>query len=294
MQYLKKLCDRKYVDRMGLTLFALGCVYLLSACTDVDINKHEKVNSDTEVMIEYDITKADGNITWNNPVYINLSEISEGYVIEEGGEYVISGASEKTLIIDAQDQMVKLFFDNVEIHASHGAAVNVLSASKVIITLLEGTENFLEDSPKKRHAEEGTAALYSVSDLTINGSGTLFVYGYYEDAIRTRDVLKILGGDVSVKSKQDGIRGSDGIYLINSSVSIESEGNGIVTTNIGKTNKGAVIIDSEKLSIVSGKYAVVCSENLYVKESDIFFKSVIADTQVDGKVFAEEGSFFNE
>jgi hypothetical protein len=64
--------------------------------------------------------------------------------------------------------------------------------------------------------EEGTdepnAAIFSKSDLTIFGAGSLNVDGNYNDGIASKDGLIIKSGTISVTSVDDGIRGKD--YLI--------------------------------------------------------------------------------
>lgn len=294
MQCLKKLINNNYRKQMIIALTGIiGVLLLVKISEKYEVEFYNEQSQKAEEL-SYFITKADANTQWVNPNYVDLSSISEKYVIKEGGDYVLSGEYDSTLCIDAQDQIVHLFLDNVSIHSLSGSAIDVVSAGKVIITLVDGTENTLEGAYKEAEKTEKRATLHSETDLTINGDGTLNVYAYYKDAVRTKDILKIVGGNIYAKSKKDGLRGSDGIYLINTDVKIESEGSGIVTTNIGKKNKGAIGIEGAKISIVAGEYGIVCAENLHVNSSDIYCKSIIEDKKVDGEIFIEEGSFTNE
>lgn len=294
------LCLKRRIDRYcpsgrkrGRTVIGLCiCGAVLGACSNAEGPAAGGGNTEQEMV--YEITRADNTVVWNEPEYLDLSGVEGSYIIADGGEYVLSGQSENTLFIDAEDQMVHLYFDNLQIEAKEGAAVEVRSASKVIVTLLAGTSNILQDSPAKRDENKGKAAFYSTADVTVNGSGKMQVYGYYDDGIRTRDVLKILGGEISVRAKGDGIRGNDGIYLMHSELEIQSGGNGIVTRNNGKRNRGIIVVKEEKLSIISGKYAIACAGNFYVNGSSIFMNSVFDNMRVDGEIYAEEGSFENE
>lgn len=294
MLFLKRRIDRHCPlgRKKGRAAILCICGAVLGACSNVEEPAADGENTVQEVV--YEITRADNTVVWSEPEYLDLSEEEGSYTIVDGGEYILSGQSENTLFIDAEDQMVHLYFDNLQIEAEAGAAVEVRSAGKVIVTLLAGTSNILQDSPAKRAEGEGKAAFYSTADVTVNGSGKLQVYGYYDDGIRTRDVLKILGGEISVRAKGDGIRGNDGIYLIDSELEIQSGGNGLVTTDGGKRNRGLIAVKEEKLSIISGKYAIACAGNFYVNGSSIFMSSVFGDMRVDGEVYAEEGSFENE
>lgn len=180
-------------------------------------------------------------------------------IVEEGA-YVLRGKWNGGIRVSVyDDELVHLILDNAEIENDKGPAVLVENADKVVITLAEGTQNTLSDGAG--YDGEAEACLYSVADLTINGHGKLHVYGYRHDAIRSKDCLKIVESDVSVRAKNNGIRGNDGVIIKDSQVEVESEGTGIVS----KGGRDYVILEGGRCQVTSGENAI--SADVYVAAS---------------------------
>ena len=82
---------------------------------------------------------------------------------------------------------MKLVLNGADITCSTSAPIYVASARKTIITLAEGTENRVTDGGayvlEDAASDEPNAAIYSKSDLTINGGGSLTVTGNYNNGI---------------------------------------------------------------------------------------------------------------
>ena len=225
---------------------------------------------------------------------IELSELKESYTIQSGGDYILEGEFARTLYIDAEDQIVHLFMNNVQINSNTGSAICVNSAGKLIITLMNETQNTFIDAHVRTENIKEEATIISNTDITINGNGELFVYGYYEDAIRTKDVLKIIGGNIVIQSKGDGLRGSDGILLCPSNLKVESEETGILTNNAGKNGKGTVEITGGEISIVGGEYAILAQQNLVVRNCRLTGKGVKGRFYVEGKEYIDKECLTDE
>lgn len=236
----------------------------------------------------YDITDVDKVIESEQAEYIDLNKKNTQTVITKGGAYVLFGETKYAVHIDVQDQIVHLILSGVNIRSTSGPALQISTAGKVVITLAENTENVLKDSGNYKEYTESDATLYSEADVTINGQGSLEVYGYYKDAIHTKEILKVLDGVVQVQSKRDGLRGNDGIVLMPKELIIESEGNGVRTTNARKEGKGIIEILAGEHIITAGKYAIVSESDLYVRDCQIECFSVIDDLDVKGKKYVQE------
>lgn len=298
MQCLKKL-NKNNKQRMVLLviLLVLGlaiCIYAFwkdsSVQKGISDTSEERTGSDI-----YEITKLDLEAESENPVMIDVSADSDGGIrIEEAGDYVLSGVSEQSVIIDAQEQIVHLIFNGVDIRSAQGPAIHVVSAGKVIISLAENTENVIRDSGNYKNYEKCNAAIYSTADLTINGAGSLFVYGYYKDAIHTKDLLKIIDGNVYLQAKRNGLRGNDGMVIMPNLLTIESEGSGLQTTNADQEGKGVLNICGGDISITAGKYGMVSVADVNISDCTISCLSVMADVKADGEQFIEEGCFSYE
>ena len=173
----KKICGCLL---LALGLFAAGCGGVQQAAS-----------MDGEMLFEDDIellyvTDIDLNTECNDPVYVDLSKAEEHFTITSGGEYVLSGSYDQTITVDVHDEIVHLFFNNLNVETAIGPAIEIASGGKVVITLMENTVNSLFDAAYYKN-EELNATISSACDLTINGSGTLYACGYFKDAIHTKE-----------------------------------------------------------------------------------------------------------
>lgn len=225
---------------------------------------------------------------------IYLSTLDKNYVINEPGDYVLTGEFKHTIYIDVEEKIVHLFLDNVAIDSMEGAGIYVVSAAKVVITLLPDSVNYMVDAPVRSENTEEKATIMSNADLTINGSGELIVEGYYGDGIRTKDMLKILDASVNLQSKGDGIRGNDGILLKSKHIQIESEKNGVYTSDVGKAGKGTVKIESGTVCVIAGEYGILSRGDLIVEASLISGNGVRGLYYCEGQCSIEEGCINNE
>lgn len=271
-----------------LLLFLTGCGEAKEA---VVIETDEVVLDETNELLY--ITELDTTTEFADPMYIELSEIEGSLVIEEGGEYVLSGGTYHTIKVDAHDEIVHLFFNNLNIETAIGPALEIASAGKVIVTLMDDTVNTLFDAAYYSN-EEVSGTISSVCDLTINGSGALYACGYYKDAIYTKDVFKLIGGTVQLKAKRNGIKGNDGIVLAPENLIIESEKNGCQTTNADKANKGILDIQGGEISIVAGQYGLSSVSDVYIQDGKVYLNSVIADIYTEGQQYIAEGTMADE
>lgn len=221
---------------------------------------------------------------------IDLNTCENGNVIlTDGGDICLSGSLEGQIVIDIEeDELVHLYLSGAEIISPNGPAIWIQEAAKVIVTLMSDTENVLADSTDYTGYEETPACLYSVCDLTINGDGSLQVFGYHEDGIRSKDRIKVLDGGLSVRAKGDGIRGSDGIYMENTSVDIESEKNGLRTANQGADDRGVIEVNGGTLSIVAGKNGVYAASDLYLYRGKGSVKAVEEMVRTEGTAYIAE------
>lgn len=198
-------------------------------------------------------------------IQMDLDACQSQVLIEQSGDVRLFGSLQGQVVVDVdEDELVHLYLAGVDITSENGPAVLVREASKLIVTLVSGTENVLADSPNYRDYEETPACFYSVCDLTINGDGALSVCGYHGDGIRGRDRIKLLDCHVAVQAKGDGIRGNDGIFARDASVEVQSEKNGLRTANQGTGDRGVIEVNGGTLSVVAGKRGIYAAADLYL------------------------------
>ena len=150
------------------------------------------------------------------------------------------------VVVDAGDSAtVQLILDNADITNTDGAAIAVMSAETAIVILADGSSNTLTDGSVYVLAEgedEPNATLYSKSDLTITGTGSLAVFGNYNDGIASKDGLVIDSGDITVVAVDDGIRGKDYVVVNGGDIDVTSGGDGIKSDNDEDPELGYVTI----------------------------------------------------
>lgn len=237
----------------------------------------------------FTITDADTDVSIENPVTIQLEEKLSLCSITKPGTYLLRGKMSGQILVDAQDQVVHLIFAGIEVVSTDGPALQINSAAKVIITLQDGTENTLRDFPTYPKGSQENACIYSVSDLTINGTGSLTVSGYFEDAIHVKDVLKLLGGNIFVQAKRDAIQGNDGIVVNCQSLTVQSERHGLYTKRTGNPPKGSIEICGGNHSVIAGGYGISCVGDLYIDQCTVRTTGVLGKYRVDGETLIAEG-----
>lgn len=172
--------------------------------------------------------------------------------INEPGTYVISGTLKDGAIIvnSTETSDVRIVLDGVDIHSEDTAPVQILSADKVIISLEEGTNNLISDAGAY-DGEELTAAVYSKADLVFNGSGTLQITANVNNAVQSKDDLRIMEGTYIIEAADDGLVGKDQVSVKDGNFTITSGGDGIKSTNSEETDCGFVYIENGEFNITA-------------------------------------------
>ena len=219
--------------------------------------------------------------------------------VTSAGTYNISGSlKDGQIIVDTEDEeVVRLILNGVNIRNSTNAPINVQAAKKVIIVLAENTENYVADGAsyvfENPGEDEPNATIFSKSDLTIYGSGSLTVEGNYNDAIASKDGLIITSGSdnttgvgdgnykravssvsINVTAMDDGIRGKD--YLVAKDdvhINVNAGGDGLKSDNDEDVTRGYIWIQSSEINITSGKDAIAAETDALISDGTITLTS---------------------
>ena len=219
---------------------------------------------------------------YNDGIAIDLNTpgTGEGYTVSgsvititKGGTYVISGTlADGQIIVDAPKTAdVRLVLENAAIHCSTASPIEVKTADKVIVSLPEGTTNTLSNGAglvpesDEEASSEDVAAIMSKEDLTINGTGTLEVTANSGDGIRSKDTLKITGGNLVVTAADRGLVGKDSVLIKDAAVSITSGGDGIKSNNAEDASLGYIYIESGTFNIASQKDGIQAETLLEIR-----------------------------
>lgn len=124
-------------------------------------------------------TKRDSRTDYDEAAaqYIDLDAQTGDLTLTEAGDYVLSGTlTDGSVIINApEDAKLHLILNGAHIASQSAAALYVISADKVFITLADGSGNGVSaagDSAEDDYANVD-AAIFARCDISFNGSGSL-------------------------------------------------------------------------------------------------------------------------
>lgn len=223
-----------------------------------DVKNGAKLAEDTHYSAK-DLTwdsSSEVTIDLSNPTATDGVTVSDGVItITKAGNYRLSGTYSGQVKVEAADSdMVRLILDNATITNSTGAAINVVEADEVVIYTASGSTNTVSDGSSYSDTASGSpdAAIYSKSDLTLAGEGTLKVEGNYEEGIHTSDGLVIASGTLEVTVANTGIKGKDYVDILDGTVTVTATKDGIKATNDTDGNRGWVRLSGGTVNISAG------------------------------------------
>lgn len=179
---------------------------------------------------------------------IDLSQYNSNITITKSGEYTLKGDFNHSVLVNAESS-VTLILNGVNIQNDTTATIVNLGKNDLIIKLEDNSNNTLSDGG----ASEYDSCIYSNGSLTIEGNGTLNVYGNQEEgegiATETNNIT-INGGTINIECQDDGINaGGDG---------------GVITINDGE-----IYIKANGDGIDSNKNLIINGGNIYTMGSSI-------------------------
>jgi len=219
---------------------------------DVDFSQTDAdMFTDRDSKTEYDASKS-VTIKLNgmtatassNSVKISGSTVT----ITEEATYVISGTlSDGMIVVNAPETAkLQLVFNGINITKSTSAALYIIEADKVFVTLADGTENTLANGGTFTAIDDNNVdgAVYSKQDLTFNGTGSLKVTSPAGHGIVCKDDLVFTGGTYTVNSASHGLDANDSVRIANARFEIDAGKDVIHCENTDDTSKGFIYISS--------------------------------------------------
>lgn len=195
--------------------------------------------------------------------------------ILQSGTYSLSGTIDNgQVIVNSDDEgTVFLVLNGIDIHSSNSAAIYVLNAEKTIISLTEGTENYLSDGETHvfvdTEDDEPDSVIFSEDDLVINGNGSLIIDANFKHGIVGKDDLIIVSGNIVVNAVSDGIRGRDSIVVTGGNIDITAGSDGMQSNNDKDTDKGYILIESGVINIESENDGIQAETNVVINGGEI-------------------------
>lgn len=206
--------------------------------------------------------------------------VSGGNVtIKKEGVYIITGsAADGQIIVDADKaEKIQLVLNGLTLTSATSAAIYVRSADKVFITTAAGSENRLENGGKYVAIDDNNidACIFSKSDLTLGGSGSLTVVAAEGHGVVSKDDLCITGGQYVINAKKHALSGKDSVRIAGGSFQLTSGKDGIHAENKDDATKGFAYISGGDIKISAdddGIHAAstltICGGNIDISKSD--------------------------
>ena len=189
--------------------------------------------------------------------------------IKEEGTYILSGTlNDGMIVVGAEDtDKIQLVLDNVEITNSTSAAIYVLEADKVFITTASGSENTLANGGEYVAIDENNidAVIFSKSDLTLNGAGTLTINAAAGHGVVSKDDLLLTSGTYEITAASQGLSGKDSVRIANGTYTISSGKDGIHAENTDDTSLGFLYISGGTFIITADGDGISASAYLQIE-----------------------------
>ena len=175
-------------------------------------------------------------------------------IIDEG-TYILSGTlTDGMVIVDAEDtDKVQLVLNGVDITSAESAAIYVREADKVFITTASDSQNTLTNGGTYTAIDDNNidAAIFSKSDLTLNGAGSLTITAKAGHGVVSKDDLVLTSGTYQIDAASHGLSGKDSVRIASGSYTIVSGKDGIHAENADDTSLGFVYLADGTFDITS-------------------------------------------
>ncbi|MBR2524380.1 MAG: carbohydrate-binding domain-containing protein [Clostridiales bacterium] len=264
---------------MVLTVALTGCTLASGGTEAVSETTDDKVSevvvsgnsgqasSDVE---ELSITDKDLNTEYDESEaeVIDLDSTTGPVRITEEGTYIVTGrTSDGMLIVEVdEEEDVQIVLRDASITSASSAAIYVISADEVYITL-EG-ENTLANGGTFTAIDENDidSVIYSKDDLTINGEGSLKITSPAGHGIVCKDDMVIASGTYDITASEDGINTNESLAIADCSMTIEAGDDAVHTDGMLQIDGGS--FDITAAEGLEGTYIVINDGSITISASD--------------------------
>ena len=257
---------------------------------------------DTEIKIAFN-----GNsVTYDTATGISITADGAHVVANHGSTkgvcYVVSGTTTAGSLTIVGDKKYEVKLADADITNPDSTALNLLSKKRAYV-VLSGNSKLTDGATSK--AADQKAALYCKGKLLFNGTGSLDVYGNYNNAIHSADYIVFRKGtNIYAKSTANhGIKANDGVYInggiLNVEVSaaaakgINSEGD--ITINGGRTTVIATGNGTYEDGEAKGAAAIKCDSTYTQNGGEVRLKATGSGgkgLKSDWEAYVNDGSLY--
>lgn len=237
-----------------------------------------------------EISLSDSKSTCDSPaVRISDNQIT----ITRAGTYVLSGSlTNGQIVVDASGEKVQIVLKDASINCDTSAAIYVKSADKVFVTLAENTSNTLTNTKDFVAIDDNNidAVIFSKSDLSLNGSGTLTIHAAYGHGIVSKDDLVITSGTYDITAARHALSGKDSVRIADGVFTLNAKKDGIHSENTDNDEKGFIYIADGTFSITCDSDGMDAEETLQVDGGTITIAAGDDGLHADGDLVLNDGT----
>ena len=253
-------------------------------------------------------TNRDADISYSEDDSVSLVLIDDATVSEDervliegnmitltgAGTYLISGSlTDGQIRINAADSdKLHLILQGVSILSEGSAALYILNADKVFITLASDTVNTLASAGAYLTDENANvdAALYSKKDVSINGDGTLYVSSETGHGVAVKADLVMIGGMYTVNSAKHAISAKNSIRIKSGTFTLTAGTDGLHAENADRTEKGFIYIAGGTFTITAASDGIDAASTLQIIDIALTVKAEGKGIKSTGDLLIADGS----
>lgn len=220
------------------------------------------IESETPVMI-----KANGSSFSADGPGVTVS--GNAVTITQEGTYIVSGTiTDGTITVDMADDTHKaqIVLDNATLHSNSSAPIEVLTADKVFITTTEGSSNVITANIASGATSD--AGIYSKSDMTLNGLGSLTLNITGGDGIVGNDELTITSGTYHITTDGHGLDANDSIAIAGGEFTVFAQKDGMHCEHKTNESKGNIFIQGGSFVFDVGQDGMDASGFLEIQDGN--------------------------
>lgn len=280
-----------------------------SVANDSSSINEEEIFSNRDFRTEYEENCAYIQLNGSSAVCESNAVEIEGstITIKDEGTYVITGTLDNgQIVVDSEDtDKTQIVLKGVSIHSETSATIYVKESDKVFLTLEADTENSLSNGGTFNNIDENEidGVIFSKSDLTLNGTGSLSIESPGGHGIVSKDDLKITDGKYSINASEHGLSANDMLGIAGGDFSIVSGEDSIHCDMDIQIENGTFEINAkddavhadESLNILGGKINISSSyeglEALDIKITDGDIRIVASDDGLNAAGGTDQSGF---
>ena len=268
---------------------AVAAIAFAMAGPGSDSGSGSKDGSDSTDYEDYDEVTTEYTITYEVGSECHTVAVVDGETVitfsgaTEDIECTITGELKGSIVVDIGDSYdFKLTLAGVTIASSNNAPISIVSADNATIAAKNGTENSVCDYRAEVTDDSAiSSAIYSTTDLDIQGRGTLTVYSENNNGIHSKDDLDVKNLTLTVDCEDNALKGNDSVTIQSGVITLTARsGDAIKTTNTDATTKDDGTIRQEGIvTICTDKGDLTLTINAESDGIDASYDVIIEETE---------------